>query len=291
MAETYSVKFHFDNEFRAAPVSYGPIQLIQLGDLSCGKQYHMEAHKQWCNEITFVVGGRGKIASKGRTFAVERGDIVISAIRDIHEILTDSEEPMRFFYLGFNFSEDRPEFERFIPVKDLFFNVPNPLTKDRFNLQETFVSLFNEFINDYRLREISIQNLVEQIILYTYRNYLQDVKHGYSTKMLQRTGDEIVYELISYIDQNVSGLKSLTELSDHFGYSYPYLSQIFSKVMGRSLKDYFTEKRIEKAMELIGEDVSVTEISKILGYESIHSFSRAFKKQVGVSPSAYKPEA
>lgn len=290
MAETYRVKFHFDNEFRAAPVSYGPIQLIQLGDLSCGKQYHMEAHKQWCNEITYVAGGRGRITSKGQTFEVERGNIVISAIRDMHEIMTDSEEPLRFFYLGFNFNEDRPEFERFAPVKDFFFNVPIPLTKDKFNLQEAFVSLFNEFIADYRLREISIQNLVEQIIIYTYRNFLQDVQHGYSTKMLQRTGNEIVYDIVSTIDHNVISLKSLSELSDRLGYSYPYLSQIFSKVMGRSLKDYFTEKRIEKAMELIREDVSVTEISQILGYESIHSFSRAFKKQVGVSPSAFKPE-
>lgn len=290
MTETYRVKFHFDNEFSTAPVSYGPIQLIQVGDLSCGRQYHMQAHKQWCNEITLVVGGRGRIASKGQTFTVERGDIVIGATRDIHEILTDSEEPMRFFYLGFNFNEDRPEFERFAPVKDLFFNIPNPMTKDKFNLQETFVSLFNEFIADYRLREISIQNLVEQIIIYTYRNFLQDGRHGYYTKMLQRTGDEIVYDIVSYIDQNVGGLKSLSELGDRLGYSYPYLSQMFSKVMGRPLKDYYTEKRIEKAMELIGEDVSVTEISRILGYESIHSFSRAFKKQVGVSPSAYKPD-
>lgn len=288
MENTYAVKFHFDNEFKAAPVSYGPIQLIQLGDLSCGGHYHMEEHKQWCCEITFVAGGKGRIASKGQTFSVERGDIVISAERDIHEILSDQDDPLRFFYLGFNFNEERPEFERFAPVKDFFFKTRNPYTNDKFNLQETFVSLFNEFIEDYPLREISIQNLVEQIILYTYRSFLQDYKHGYSTKMLQRTGDEIVYDIVSYIDKHVRCLKNLSELSDRLGYSYPYLSQIFSKVMGRPLKDYLAEKRVDKAIELMRENVSVTEISEILGYESIHSFSRAFKKQMGVSPSVYK---
>ena len=33
--------------------------------------------------------------------------------------------------------------------------------------------------------------------------------------------------------------------------------------------------------------MSVTEVSKLLGYQSIHAFSRAFKQQYGISPRVY----
>lgn len=52
--------------------------------------------------------------------------------------------------------------------------------------------------------------------------------------------------------------------------------------------EYFGSMKIEKAQELIREGRhNFTEISALLGYTSIHYFSRHFKKVTGMTPSEY----
>ena len=47
--------------------------------------------------------------------------------------------------------------------------------------------------------------------------------------------------------------------------------------------------KIKEAKKLIRENnYSISQISDMLGYSSIHIFSRAFKKAVGLSPTAYR---
>ena len=66
------------------------------------------------------------------------------------------------------------------------------------------------------------------------------------------------------------------------------LCKIFRESTGQSPMEYYMNIKINEAKKLIREkNYSVTEISDMLGYSSIHIFSRAFKKAVGMSPTAY----
>lgn len=58
--------------------------------------------------------------------------------------------------------------------------------------------------------------------------------------------------------------------------------------MGEPLKEYFTRRRFERATQLLEDGMSVTQIADMLGYKSIHSFSRAFTRRFGVSPLEYR---
>ena len=50
----------------------------------------------------------------------------------------------------------------------------------------------------------------------------------------------------------------------------------------------FTEMKIERAKDLLrNQDYNITQISEILGFSSVHYFSRRFKAVVGMSPSEY----
>ena len=52
--------------------------------------------------------------------------------------------------------------------------------------------------------------------------------------------------------------------------------------------EYYSKLKIKEAKKLIRESTySVSEISEMLGYSSIHIFSRAFKKKTGMSPTDY----
>lgn len=66
------------------------------------------------------------------------------------------------------------------------------------------------------------------------------------------------------------------------------LQQIFRRNLGTGVIEYYNNLRIERAMHLIQiGKYNMTEISDILGYNSLHYFSKCFKKAVGIPPTAY----
>ncbi len=99
----------------------------------------------------------------------------------------------------------------------------------------------------------------------------------------------MVYNAINYIDNNLTRIGDLKDISDALGYSYSYLSHTFSEETGLTLHGYYAQKRLQKAIEMLKEGKkSVTQIAFVLNFQSIHSFSRTFKKEIGVSPSEYQ---
>ncbi|HPE95700.1 MAG TPA: hypothetical protein PLT66_06520, partial [Bacillota bacterium] len=56
-------QFQFDTFFcddkRGTEKCFGPINLYQIGELSCMNGFEIPNHKQWCHEISFVINGEG----------------------------------------------------------------------------------------------------------------------------------------------------------------------------------------------------------------------------------------
>ena len=53
--------------------------------------------------------------------------------------------------------------------------------------------------------------------------------------------------------------------------------------MGCAPMEYYRKIKIREAKKLINSGVSVTRVSDMLGYSSVHNFSRAFKKYTGTA--------
>ena len=69
-------------------------------------------------------------------------------------------------------------------------------------------------------------------------------------------------------------------------YNYSYLSAIFRSKTGVTISEYYQQKRLGAAKQLLFEgNLSVNKIADVLGYSSIYAFSKAFKKKYGIAPS------
>lgn len=64
--------------------------------------------------------------------------------------------------------------------------------------------------------------------------------------------------------------------------------RIFQQVYGRTPRQYLRDLRIEKAKELLKKGYSVTRVCFDVGYESLPTFSKVFKRGTGCSPKAYQ---
>jgi AraC-like DNA-binding protein len=78
-------------------------------------------------------------------------------------------------------------------------------------------------------------------------------------------------------------------LEKELGYNYTYLSNIFTELEHKTIKQFEIEHHIELVKRLyFEEDLTLTEIAYRLGYSSIGHLSFQFKKITGFNPSEYK---
>lgn len=99
----------------------------------------------------------------------------------------------------------------------------------------------------------------------------------------------ITNSIIRTLTRHICGTITLDEVCAGVLFSKSYLKKLFKKNTGYSIMDYYTHLKIERAKILIKDGkMSVSEIAGLLGYSSIHYFSRVFKNKTGLSPTEYK---
>jgi two-component system response regulator YesN len=73
--------------------------------------------------------------------------------------------------------------------------------------------------------------------------------------------------------------------------SASYLSKLVKRYLDRSVIDYLTEYRMERAKELLAtSDLMTYEIAEATGYPDARYFSSSFRRHVGVTPTEYRGE-
>ena len=291
MDDTEGKKFHFDNRYWEKPQKYEMISLYQIGDLSCREGFEIGEHNQLCFEISYIFSGKGWCVTNGAKYPVSKGDIFISLPGDRHNMVADKLDPFRYLYLAFwfNYFQDKPNPYRHIDK--MFKMVGKPVMHDRLSIDIPFKSVLQELYVVTEFSQEMIESYLLQIIILAYRNFCSPWEQQYNP--LRSGGEtkskEIVYCIISYIDNHLQEIESLKHISETFNYSYSHLSHIFREETGISLQTYFNNKKMDLAIQLIRSgDLSNSGIAERLHYQTIHSFSKAFKKVLGMSPAQYR---
>jgi AraC family transcriptional regulator len=94
-----------------------------------------------------------------------------------------------------------------------------------------------------------------------------------------------------HIQSNLDGDLSLDRLAALTCFSPTHFHRIFKGMMGETVADHIRRIRLERAaLRLSSGRHSVTDAAFDAGYETVESFSRAFKKMFGCPPSKYREQ-
>ena len=100
--------------------------------------------------------------------------------------------------------------------------------------------------------------------------------------------NQLVNQVIKYMNDNLGASLSIDEIAAEFLVGSANLKRIFKKETGQSIIHYFHVLKMEAAQTLIiKNEKSYTEIASLLGFNSVHHFSTAFKKYTGFPPSKF----
>lgn len=99
---------------------------------------------------------------------------------------------------------------------------------------------------------------------------------------------DLVRSVAAFLRERVHQDLSLDAVCESFNVGKTHITRLFKRRTGYPLMEYFKRLKTERAKLLIREERhNFTEIARLLGYGSIHHFSKAFKKYGGMTPSDY----
>lgn len=110
-----------------------------------------------------------------------------------------------------------------------------------------------------------------------------------NTKISNTTASRIG-KAILYIEDNLEKKLFLEDIAQKAHFSPFHFHRLFSVVVGETLNNFITRKRIERAASHLmnKKNIPVTEVADRVGFTSLSSFSRAFKKFYGMSPIEFR---
>jgi AraC-like DNA-binding protein len=92
-----------------------------------------------------------------------------------------------------------------------------------------------------------------------------------------------------HADRHYAETLDLAALAEVAGLSKYHFHRLFAATYGRSPAAYLSERRIERAQDLLrATNLTVTEICHAVGFSSLGSFSSTFRRIVGASPSEFQ---
>lgn len=107
--------------------------------------------------------------------------------------------------------------------------------------------------------------------------------------VLPKTSNELMEKIFSFINTNISEIKTIEHIAQFANISQSYLSAIFKQSTGLSIMQYVNSIRINLAAKrLVYTNDSISQISADCGFDSPNYFCNAFKKSEGVTPSQFR---
>lgn len=119
---------------------------------------------------------------------------------------------------------------------------------------------------------------------------IQKVEESQQKENIQTKTGKLAENLAVFLQAHVENPNlDLNMLSEEFGLTPQYISNVFKRYNGQNIKDYISEIRLEKAKELLcTTTMPIKEIALTVGYSGEISIIRLFKKYENTTPGEYR---
>ncbi|MCD8143360.1 MAG: AraC family transcriptional regulator [Clostridiales bacterium] len=146
-----------------------------------------------------------------------------------------------------------------------------------------------EYFGETPYRDAATASLLLRFFLLLGRHTFSTERIHGSTQSKQQEYTERFTAVCNYINKHCTEDLTLETISEYAGFSKFHFSRLFKEFSGTTFHNYLTNSRILWAKGLLADSsVSITEISMRSGFNSLATFNRVFKEQMGCTPSEYR---
>lgn len=246
------------NEY-VADKGYRGINPMQFGYERCERSHAFGPAVRTYYLLHYVADGRGVFRTSARTYHLSKGDIFVIRPYEQTYYEADADDPWEYIWIGFTADAPLP-----LTLADVI----------------TCPSAGKVFESMKRCRERH-RGKTEFLCgkLWELLSVLMDMADD-DTDYVDRALNLIHIEYVNGI--------TVGAIAEQLRLDRSYLSVIFKRRLGVSPAEYLIDYRMRLAAELLvdkGMRISLTAAS--VGYTDVYTFSKAFKKHMGLSPRAF----
>ena len=229
-------------------------------------------------QIIYITEGKGIFETKKGCYNINSGSIIILRKGEWHRY-----KPLKALgwtenYIGFNGE-----------LAD-FFLQKQPILRDlevvNLGEQEVLIDTFHKLFDLIKIERPCYQQIASGLIikLLGYILALENQKSFAGNKV-----ENTIQEICVYIREHVEEEFNFEKLVTNYDISCSHLRKMFKQYTGKSPHQYYLDMKIIRAKALIlNTRMSIKEIALSLGFDSVHYFSRLFKRKMGIPPTKYR---
>lgn len=266
-----------DNPLRDSP--FVPITHLCYIDTISTWEYPWHPHLEEY-EITYVLEGSGTLMIGQNESPVREGDICMVTPGIFHRYTIPEGGSLKYFALRF---PDRPQDGEL----QSFFSRLSPAASAP---AASFAPSFREACRILQNPNVSLDSELVQIICLPILQLTRRIFANRSQTIPSResySASDIMRYITVHCDEHIT----LQSLGERFSISPSHLSRIFSNAFHCSPINYVITARMARATEYLGKtDKTVSEISRLVGYDNHFYFINLFTRRIGCSPTEYREQ-
>ncbi|MDI3310332.1 MAG: AraC family transcriptional regulator [Thermoanaerobacterium sp.] len=228
--------------------------------------------------IHFIHSGKGKFHIDGKIYNLEKnqGFLICPDIITYYE--ADSVDPWTYSWVGFQGIKA----EKLLKYAGL--SRDNPIfTYDKSNFVR---ECFRQMMIATKLKRGNEIRLLGNLYLFL-SELIENANYDITANKNQR--DLYINKAIKYIEMNYSRKITISDIAKYVSLDRSYFSTIFKNSLNTSPQEFLINYRLNKACELMKNPaLSISDVSRSVGYEDPLAFSKIFKKIKGYSPMFYR---
>ena len=269
------------------PIHVHEIYTVHYFEYAGSYAFSGESHDFW--ELLYVDRGTLRVTAGDQVWQQSRGQMIFHAPGEFHALSATGVAPdlvvvsfgcnspdMNFFQglITTAGEAERALLARIVEESTAAFSTPldDPSTQ---SLQRREISPFGG--------EQLVCAALEELLIRLIRRREQP-----APPLTAPGGDESLKRVASYMEQNLDRPLTLEEICRDNLIGRSQLQKLFHTYTGGGVMEYFGNLKIQAARRMIRDGrLNFTQIAARLGFQSVHYFSRRFRKVTGMSPSEY----
>lgn len=250
-----------------------------------GYSFKGEIHNYF--ELTYVDRGMLLTEVDSKAYELKEKDLIIYGPGQFHTQSIPKGQSCS--YVTIVFEMDTIIFEEESDQYQLLLNKVFHYDKKIHSLVKTFVQESTSdipYMNSLML--CLLQEIVVRLLQY---EFIGQRSERPVTNARQHYQDELLEEILDYIEKTISEPLTVEEICQKFSLSRSSLQLLFKENLHQTPKKYISDLKLEKACQMIRESkYTISEIALMLGFTSIHYFSKAFAQKYHLAPSEYSKQ-
>ena len=253
------------------------------------KEYAFHYHD--FHKVVFMISGDVTYNIEGKNYQLEPNDFVLVSKGEVHRPVVHSAKPYERIILYISPELLHKYSKENYDLEDCF----SKSGKNQLHILHTspsngnlLVSLCHALANTLSDTEYAYelhQRILFLEFLIQLNRHMQKLEANFSDTAV---GNQKILAILTYINTHLTQEITIDSLAEQFYTSRYYLMHTFKQETGYTIGQYLTTKRLLYAQELIKNDMPVTEACLTCGFQNYSTFSRAYKKNFGVSPTEQK---